>query len=283
MLKRLFGDWKFILIFAVTVAGVVGPFWLWRVDQSGLSVSIQLVSQVPLHPAEKDAVPGLQIVIDGVPLIDPYFSVVQIKNSGDKPIPTADFESPIEIHSSTATTIAGTRITGKSPDDIDAEITWDKQSVRLKPTLLTPRDSITFSIITSGGRPSFSTRARIVGVKSVDIIDATVPSPNPWKRWLFFIAAIVFAVPATAAIKRIDFFSHQKQTVVLRKRTVYAIASVMGTAAMVSCIAFLDSYGIESFWPLWLTYMLLFLVASIISSRLDNIPEDNDLATKPDP
>lgn len=258
MLGRLLGDWKFLLTLAVAVAGVVGPFWLWRADQSGKSVSVELISQVPLRPSEKDAVPGLQIAIDGVPLADPYFSVVKVINSGDKPIPTADFESPLEIRPPTETAIAGARITAKAPEDIEAEIAWDKQSVRLKPTLLNPRDTVTVSIITSGGRPSFSTKARIVGVASVQIVDATAPASNPWKRWLLLLAAIAFAVPAMAAIRRIDTFARQKQTVVLRKRTVYAIVAVMGMAATFSCMAFLNTYSIDSFWPVWLSSMLFF-------------------------
>jgi len=263
---------------AVTVAGVAGPFWLWRADQNAKAISVQLTSQVPLGLTEKNAIPGLQVVIEGTPISEPLLSTVLIENSGDKSIATADFESPLEIRSLNSSAIFGARVSGKSPADIDPVIEWDKQAVRLKPTLLNPRDSITLSVITSGNSPNLSAKARIIGVSTVQMVNSTSPTVNP-KRWLLLIAAFAFAVPATAAWHRIDIFSQRKPTITLRKRTVYLIVVVLAFAAMGACMEFLVTYGIEGFWPMWLYSMFIFLVASIIGMKLDSTPEQNDKDT----
>lgn len=277
---RIFGDWKFILMLAVTVAGVAGPFWLWRADQNAKAISVQLTSQVPLGLTEKDVIPGLQVVIAGTPISEPLLSTVLIENSGDKSIATADFESPLEIRSLNGSTIYGARISGKSPADIEPVIEWDKQAIRLKPTLLNPRDSITLSVITSGSSPNLSAKARIIGVSTVQMVNSTTPTVNPWKRWLLLIAAFSFAVPAMAALRRIDIFSLEKPTIALRKRTIYLIIVVLAFAAMGACMAFLATYGIEDFWLVWLSSMAMLLVAAIVGGKLDSTPEQNDKDTQ---
>jgi hypothetical protein len=95
MFARVFGDLKYLLMLVLTAAGIGVPVWLWFADQTAKSVSVQLVSQVPLYPNNRDAVVGLQITIDGVSLIDPYLSVLKIVNEGGKPVATADFEAPL--------------------------------------------------------------------------------------------------------------------------------------------------------------------------------------------
>lgn len=280
---RIFGDWKFILMLAAAVAGVAGPFWLWRADQNAKAISVQLTSQVPLGLTEKNAIPGLQVVIEGTPISKPLLSTVLIENSGDKSIATADFELPLEIRSLNGSAIYGARVSGKSPADIEPVIEWDKQAVRLKPTLLNPRDSITLSVITSGSSPNLYAKARIIGVSTVQMVNSTTPTVNPWKRWLLLIAAFAFAVPAMAALRPNDIFSQEKPTIALRKRTVYLIVVVLAFAATGAYMAFLATYGIEDFWPMWLSGMFMFLVASIIGGKLDSTPEQNDKDTQPKP
>lgn len=280
---RIFGDWKFTLMLAVTVAGVAGPFWLWRADQNAKAISVQLTSQVPLGLTEKNSIPGLQVVIEGTPISEPLLSTVFIENSGDKSIASADFESPLEIRSLNGSAIFGARVSGKSPADIEPAIEWDKQVVRLKPTLLNPRDSITLSVITSGSAPNLSAKARIIGVSTVQMVNSMTPTANPWKRWLLLIAAFAFAVPAMAAWSQIVIFSQGRPTIALRRRTVYLIVVVLAFAAMGACVAFLVTYGIEGFWPMWLSSMFIFLVASIIGRKLDSIPEQTDKVTQSKP
>lgn len=272
-IMRIFSDLKFTLMLAAAVAGVAVPYWLWRADQNAKAISVQLTSQVPLGLIEKDAIPGLQVVIEGSPVSEPYLSTVLIQNSGDKPIATADFESALEIRSSDSNNIYGARVSGKSPADIEPEFKWDKQTIRLKPMLLNPRDSITVSIITSGGAPNLSAKARIIGVPSVQMVKTTTQIPNPWTRWLFLVGAFAFAIPAMAVWRQIDIFSLEKPTISLPRRTVYLIVIVPGGTAMVAWMAFLDTYGIGGFWPTWLSTMFMLLVASIIGRKLDSLPE----------
>lgn len=169
-----------------------------------------------------------------------------------------------------------------SPVDIDPAIEWDKNTIRIKPTLLNPRDSITLSVVSSGGQPTFSARARIIGISAIEVAKTDTKAASPWKRWLLLIAAVACAVPAMAAWRRIDIFALDKPTISLRLRTIYLIVLVLVFAAMGAFMAFLSTYGIDDFWPVWLSTMLMLMVASFIGGRFDAIPEQkNDDKAKP--
>lgn len=262
-----------ILSFAIPIATLLVPLGLWYADKSSKSVSVEMISQTPLRPMEEDAVPGLSITINGAPLNNPYFSVFKIQNNGDTPIISKDFEAPLAISTLPKTDIASARVTAKTPKDIDAEITWDKQNVSLQRTLLNPGDTITLSIITTGNQPNFTTKARIVGIPSVQIYDATNIPINYKKRWFFSLLAIVFSIPAAAALWRIEPLNQNQKTVVLRRRTVYVIALIMLTASVVFLGLFINTFGINTFWGYWLSGMAMFLVASYIGTKIERTPQ----------
>ena len=198
-------DWKYILMLVVAVAGVlVLPLWESYAEYQAHSLKLRRVSQTALKPAETHAMAGLTISVDGVELDAPYLSVVELVNDGSKAISATDFESPLEIRigpnvfgmfgatfykrgnnftfdqiSKIGPSIVRAVVSGTAPRDIEPSIVSDAQSVKLKPLLLNPKDTIAISIITSGGQPQFTPRARIAGISSVAVEDATKPTTLP--------------------------------------------------------------------------------------------------------
>lgn len=266
----------------VTVTGVAGPIWLWRVDQNAKSLSAAMLSQVALQPTDNDSVQGLQVLIDGTPLVEPFLSVIEISNDGEKPIATADFEVPLEVRLLTKANVARARVTAKSPSDIDAEISWDKQAIKLKPLLLNAKDKITLSVLTSGGQPQFSTKARIAGISTVPLIDATKPIPSRWKKWIFLAAAFLFAI-ATMITMLVGTFVQRKSSAVLRKRSMLVNSLVTGCTAAVFVNMFLEQIGQNSFAYYMLLNFVIFALATPLSSRLNRMPlRDNGPSSNAD-
>lgn len=263
MLKKL--DWKFLLSITVAIAGLFIPWWLTKLDNGEKSLTVQILSQSSLQLSAKELVPGLEITIEGAPVKDPYFSVIKLANEGDKAITTKDFENPLEISISPSSgSIVRARVTTKSPDDIQANIdASDKQTIRIAPTLLNPKDSITFSILTSGGKPSFSARARIIGISKVPVSDATTTTAeSPNLKWWLLLIALIYAIPSLAAYLRYDLFPSIPKGVLLQRRTVLALVLTTGFVAIGSLIFAAERFGYKSFWQAIVGALLLSVVAA---------------------
>ena len=244
-MRNLF-DWKFLVTLLAAVASTVVLVWILRAELTAGSLHFRLAAQTALQPGEKNTVKGLKISIDGVELESPYLSVFELINDGAKPILTADFESPIELRVDPNASVARARVTATTPKDLEAELVTEKQSVKLKPLLFNPKDTVTIAIITSGKRPQFSSRARIAGVSGVPLVDATKSSKLGGKKWLVLAAGFLLAVCYWIAS---DGFLNR--AVYLRPRAAVLVSVVSGLTGAAAIGAFLvDAFGLQEFWQI---------------------------------
>lgn len=266
---------KIILTIAFFIAA---PYLYLHVDKNSKSLSASILSQVALQPSEKESVQGLQITINGLPLVEPFHSVIELTNDGLKSIITSDFEVPLEIRLQSEAVVVGARVTGKSPEDIDAEISWDKESVQLKPMLLNPRDSISLSILTSGSLPYFTTKARIVGIQTVSLSDATKDTccNNLWKKVIsLFVAYLLISVSLGSVLA---FYTSSPGGIVFRTfARLFAFSHAVTTlAAGIFTARILRDTSYDSFvYYIFLT-CLLFALAYPFSLKLVRklVPKD---------
>ena len=168
-LGQIRADWKFIIMLVVTIAGVAVPVWLWYTDQASHSIQAKLISQTALQPDGVGAVSGLKIFSEGLELKAPYLSILEIKNNGAHAIPAAAFEGPLKIWTNEQTKIVRTQITNLYPNTLQPSITLENNALSLQPLLLNSNESISIGLITTGGSPKFSIRARIENVPPIEI------------------------------------------------------------------------------------------------------------------
>ena len=161
-------DLKFLSTLLAAVAGIVVPIWLWRADLTSKSMQIRTISQTPLANQITQSVSGLSVSLDGLPLENPYLTVIEITNTGSRPIQTADFEGDIEIASSEKSAIVRVQVTATSPQSLRPSVGLENGNARIKALLLNPNDAITLSILSKNQAPSFSARARIAGVSTIE-------------------------------------------------------------------------------------------------------------------
>lgn len=170
MLNRL--DWKFFLTLIVTIASVAVPVWLWQLDLSSKALTLIVKSTAELQPQGVDALEGVQLLVDGKPLNSPYVSVLELSNTGSKPIVTSDFEGPIRISSTAPSQVVKFRPTSSTPPALEPVLSISDSTVLLQPLLLNPGDVIRFITVTANGRPAYAVRGRVAGVSEVAISDA---------------------------------------------------------------------------------------------------------------
>lgn len=184
-------DWKFWASLCAAIASLVVPVVLWQLDFSSKALAVQVTTSVAVLSEKSVPALAVEVTVDGVKLDSPYLSTLNIKNSGSRPISTADFEAPIEIAVSEKTKIVRAKIDSVFPDDLRPVLRTDGQ-IKIEPLLLNPGDSFTISALTSGTAPKFVARARISGIKQIDFQDYSPFKPNyPRATYAAVVAAVV--------------------------------------------------------------------------------------------
>lgn len=262
-------DWKFLITILATVAGVTVPVWLWQADQNSKSLSIKLATKISIQPKEQGTISGIEISVDGERLINPHLVVFEIRNNGSKPIPAADFESPVQIIPESETKLVRANITEKIPKDIDASLAINSQGISLKPALLNPGDILSVTAITSGDSPTFQPKARIIGVSNVVLEDGTTTKPNKIKlAFLLFGSLLSFIcawIVSDGAIKENGVF--------LRRRAAVFVGLAAIIPATIGLQMFLSEVDILGFWYYMLLSVTLMLPAGLIASVLNRNPK----------
>jgi hypothetical protein len=200
-------DWKFVATIVAAIAGLAVPIVLWQSDLAAHSLTVRLLSTTALQPAAN--IQNLQISLNGQNIDSPYLSSFELINSGSKAVLTADFESPIEIAVNGAVRLVSVQTTTTVPKNIPAKLSITPTGAEIAPFLSNPKDIVVFSIITSGGKPSFEARSRIAGISEIGFEDSSAKRIEYWKPlslaiWgtMFFL---LYAIYLPSAILRKRF------------------------------------------------------------------------------
>lgn len=258
-------DWKFFFTLLIAFAGVAVPVWLWQADQSSKSISVKLATRIALQPKEHESITGMEISVDGSRLEKPHLVVFEVRNDGSKPIPAADFESPVHIHLESETSFVRANVTGRVPKDIDATLLNEPRSVSLKPTLLNPGDIITITVITSGAPPNFNIKARVVGISNVVLEDGATERPNKIKLVLLFLGAILSLV----SFSLMSDVVIDSKGVNLRRRAAAFVGLVAVFPGAIALQTFLEEIGVQGFWYFILCYTILLVPVNFMASTLN--------------
>lgn len=282
---RLSLDWKFMLPLIVSVLGVLVTVLIWQADLNGKSLSVKLVSRASLEPTAGRPVPEMEISIDGAKLLNPYVVTFEITNEGRKPIPSGDFESPIEIRLESATLFVRPKITGSSPKDIDAELAVEPNRIGLKPVLLNPQDSVVITAITTGEPPAFSSKARISGISSIPLLDGTQAKKSGVRSALLVVVALfLFLVSGVASVGSWP----SKGVWIAPLQAAFIQMSTSVTAAIIFVTA-LAEFGVDSLPTLAVLGFGVLLVSSQLGSlwvehsrvSAKHLAESNNSAASP--
>jgi hypothetical protein len=192
MLTKLVFDWKFALTLLATLAGVMVPVWLWQAELASKALTLRLISTASLTPQGDATLDGVEVSFEGAPLKNPALSIIELSNTGTRPISAADFEAPIELSATSPATIVQARLKSARPLDLAPVLSISAGKVRIAPLLLNPDDNLQLVVLTSNAPASFSTRARIAGVSHIPVSDAASAKATRryWMRTSVAIALI---------------------------------------------------------------------------------------------
>lgn len=187
-------DWKSWLVLAASIASVVGPLWLWRFDLQSRALSISSSSSTALTPASPHVAADLRVSLAGRTLEAPYSTIIEISNSGSKPILATDIEGNIDLKVVGESKLVQAQVIDKRPRSLAPTLTTSGQTASVQPLLLNPGDQITVAILTENGKPTLLPRARIAGVPDIESIENSVKTKSPLKPLVNVFAAVLATV-----------------------------------------------------------------------------------------
>ena len=227
-------DWKFAVTFLATVAGVVVPIALWQADLSSKTLSLEVVSVTSLDPSTPQQVHGLAVALDGAPVSKPFLSVLQVRNTGSRPVVASEFESPVEIVLAPPAKLLRVEVTNAEPPDLKPSVSVSDAKLLIQPLLLNPRDSLQLNVLTANAQPSFSARSRIAGVASIPTLTST-SSKSSRRTWLQeAMGVVLLSVYLVQMVQALE--AYRRRSVVQLWTACTAIASAFGGILLLNTV-----------------------------------------------
>lgn len=267
---RISFDWKFYVTLVATIAGVVVPVYLWRSDLQARSLQLRIAAQTALSPEIPKTVSGLTLAVDGINIEQPFLTTLEITNDGSRPIQATDYEDSINITTNEGTKLLRAQLTDVKPKDLQPKLSTDNGRLQISPLLLNSGDSMTFVVVTSGGKPNFNVHARIAGIQSVTLEDRSKQRSSTTIRAINSIAAfLLLFVYASCAWALLSSRRFELTKVTLG---VSALSSCSGAALLV--IPYSDEIGLSSF-QFSLAMALVGTVATILAFAMNRRASSN--------
>lgn len=225
-------DWKFFLTLAITIAGAAIPLWLWQSDLSSKAILLTVKSTAELQPKGIDALDGVQLSVDGKPLESPYVSVIEVSNSGSRPIASADFEGPIRIYPDGPSRLVKVRKASSIPLSLEPTVTLSDGVISIRPLLLNPGDTIRITTVAANARPVFTAQARIAGVPEININDAQTNRETK-RYWLAKVVSILLLTLYIINVSEFAVTAMRRRTLLLRPLAT-GVVSAFGAALLLA-------------------------------------------------
>ena len=256
-------NWKWIITTIVALLAATIPLFTHWASFEIKSLSYVIVSKSPLILAEEKN-EDLVVKFKGEKVSDPYLTVIKITNTGETPIRSADFESPIKISLGNDINILSKNIVEKSPDSLLIKATISNKSLLIDPTLLNPSDSFTIKLITSNNEPDIYVSARISGIKEITTIQDNNTELLLVKNVFYLIwvvlIGICYSVITTALIRK----DGSTNTVIFPYKTAIFFLFVTFTPAAFIVIEVTEYLNYS--WPgFFLIIFLMILLGEIFS------------------
>jgi hypothetical protein len=158
--------WQFIgaVLALLAIILTLYLFWLQRQRKSLSYDVISSTSLVSVNEAIKDS---LQIFRNGKLIPGVHLLVVKLTNSGNIPIPSADYESPVILTFAGDDVVLEAEIMLTHPNNVKASLEFNESEVKLSPSLLNPGDTIEMKILLSKFSGKVNVDARVLGIKQL--------------------------------------------------------------------------------------------------------------------
>jgi len=158
--------WQFIGAMLALIA-IFLSVYLYRKQRRRKSLTYNVISCTPLLSMREEIGRELQIIYNKKPVDQAHLILIKLINSGDLPIPSADYEVPISLGFGEEAQLLTAEVVKTEPVSLQASMLLKGNRLEITPCLLNPTDSITIKALIAKFGNSVVVRGRIVGVKEI--------------------------------------------------------------------------------------------------------------------
>lgn len=164
----------------VAIASLGLALWILFFQKDVTSLTLSLTSDVPIVSPETATFQNIEILVDGQP-VPGAWSTLKLENDGNVPVQRSDFDIPITLRQTKGNKILGVQAGETQPAGLPFELPLDDdRTMTIKPLLLNPGDSISFSLVSTNSVRTLDVDGRVVGVNKLHLVTdlpANVGSP----------------------------------------------------------------------------------------------------------
>lgn len=129
---------------------------------------VETITRIPLVTSGAKGISGLEIKLNDRPISRAILLLVRIRNIGNRPILTTDFEEPVSIQFADNAVVLSADVGESTPSDLAARLIFTDRAVTIERQLLNPGDAFTCRILVENSKGEFTARARIAGVRQLE-------------------------------------------------------------------------------------------------------------------
>lgn len=163
--------WQFVLgtlaVIISIIAIAIGIRSLSKRLVYDVITQTSLVNIAPLSVVNR-----VKIYFDDNPVENAELILIKIINTGMNPIKTDDFETPLMLYLGSKAKILEAGIYNPSPKNLRVSFFIEKETLKINPLLLNPRDSFTVKIIAESSS-AIELGGRIVGVNKINKVSGS--------------------------------------------------------------------------------------------------------------
>jgi hypothetical protein len=157
--------WQFVAA-VVGVVAVVATIWVWQASQSDKALSYEVLSAASVVNVQPGVQRAVEVRVNGVPVSDPSLAVVRLRNTGDAPIPSVDFEGPLTLRFDGGSVLSA-EVTDTQPPRLTTSLSFTGELVSLAPLLFNAGDSVTVTALLDKQPADIAVDGRIIGVSRI--------------------------------------------------------------------------------------------------------------------
>jgi hypothetical protein len=135
------------------------------------SLTYEILSTTPLATLHEELEGRVQIVFDGQAVRDVQLVLLKIKNSGNMPILSGDYEDALRLRVATGAKILSASVVETFPQSLEdrakASVEFNSTRVKVKPLLLNGGDYIKVKILVTQLESTVAVSGRIAGVSDI--------------------------------------------------------------------------------------------------------------------
>lgn len=163
--------WQVLTLVLIPVAAIIVGVILWFKNRRRKDLSYATSCTTVLPTVEDTVRKKLKILFNQKEVKQIYLNTVTLLCSGNEPIRSADYESPIAVNFGTGVEILSAEIVKPSQRCLEPSIEIENESLILAPILMNHGDRIDLKVLTESRPKKTEIGARIAGVDEIKAIN----------------------------------------------------------------------------------------------------------------